>query len=43
LDQRYLNQDQFDNVRDLAVAAKKLIAGSMKYLKKTDSKGQKYK
>ena len=43
LDQRYISKDQFDKARDLAAATKRLIAGFMKYLRKTASKGQKYK
>jgi four helix bundle protein len=43
LDQQYISQDQFDTVRDLANSTKKLIAGLMNYLRKTDIKGLKYK
>lgn len=42
-DQGYINQEQFDSIRAVASSTKKLIAGFMSYLKKSNLKGQKYK
>ena len=43
LDQGYINQDQFETLRELAASTRKLIAGFMNYLKRSNLKGQKYK
>ena len=43
LDQGYINQEQFDSIRSTASSTKKLIAGFMNYLKRSNLKGQKYK
>ena len=43
LDQGYINQKQFDDIQTLASSTKKLIAGFMNYLKRSNLKGQKYK
>ena len=42
-DQEYINQEQFDSLIELTSATKKLIAGFMYYLKRTELKGLKYK
>jgi len=42
-DQGYINQEQFDSIRSTASSTKKLIAGLMNYLKRSNLKGQKYK
>jgi len=43
LDQGYINQKQFDDIKALASSTKKLIAGFMNYLKQSNLKGQKYR
>jgi hypothetical protein len=43
LDQGYINQERFDSIRSTASSTKKLIAGFMNYLKRSNLKGQKYK
>ena len=43
LDQGYINQELFDSIRSTASSTKKLIAGFMNYLKRSNLKGQKYK
>jgi len=43
LDQGYINQEQFDSIKSTASSTKKLIAGFMNYLKRSNFKGQKYK
>lgn len=42
-DQGYINQEQFDSIKSTASSTKKLIAGFMNYLKRSNLKGQKYK
>lgn len=42
-DQGYINQEQFDSIKSAASSTKKLIAGFMNYLKRSNLKGQKYK
>lgn len=42
-DQGYINQEQFDSIKSTAFSTKKLIAGFMNYLKRSNLKGQKYK
>jgi len=43
LDQGYLKQEEFDSIKAVALSTKKLIAGFMNYLKRSNFKGQKYK
>jgi len=43
LDREYITKEEFDSLRNLASSTKKLIAGFMKYLKRSNLKGQKYK
>jgi four helix bundle protein len=43
LDQGYIDKDQFDSLKALASSTKKLIAGFMNYIKKSNIKGQKFK
>ena len=43
LDQRYVTQAQFEELRELAASAKRLIAGFMEYLKRSAVRGQKFK
>ena len=43
LDQQYINEDQFESIKDMTTSTKKLIAGFMKYLKQSKLKGRKYK
>ena len=43
LDQQYINEEQFESIKNIATSTKKLIAGFMKYLKQSKLKGQKYK
>jgi len=43
LDQKYITNEQFNATRNLAGSTKKLIAGFMNYLKRSNLKGQKYK
>jgi four helix bundle protein len=42
-DQGYIDKDQFDSLKALASSTKKLIAGFMNYIKKSNIKGQKFK
>ena len=42
-DQGYITEEQFEALRQLTASTKKLIAGFMNYLKKSDLRGQKYK
>jgi four helix bundle protein len=42
-DQGYITDEQFEALRQLTASTKKLIAGFMNYLKKSDLRGQKYK
>ena len=42
-DQGYINQEQFDSIKSTTSSTKKLIAGFMNYLKRSNLKGQKYK
>jgi four helix bundle protein len=42
-DQGYVNREQFEATKDIAVSTKKLIAGFMNYLKRSTIKGQKFK
>ena len=43
LDQQYINEKQFESIKDMITSTKRLIAGFMKYLKQSKIKGQKYK
>ena len=43
LDQGYLKQEEFDSIKAVSLSTKKLIAGFMNYLKRSNFKGQKYK
>ena len=43
LHQRYVTQAEFEQLRELAASAKRLIAGFMKYLKRSSVRGQKFK
>jgi len=43
LDQAYITDDEFKKVKALAVSTKQLIAGFMRYLRRSDIKGEKYK
>ncbi len=43
LDQRYITPAVFENLKELAVSTKKLIAGFMGYLKRSNIRGQKFK
>jgi len=42
-DQNYINQEEFDALKELADSTKRLIAAFMNYLKQSEIKGQKYK
>lgn len=43
LDQGYIDQEQFDSIKAVALSTKRLIAGFMNYLRQSSLKGQKYK
>ena len=43
LDQQYISQKEFDEIRDLGTSTKKLIAGFMKYLRRSAPRGVKFK
>ena len=43
LDNDYITTDQFNTIYELASSTKKIIAGLMNYLKKSDIQGFKYK
>jgi four helix bundle protein len=42
LDQGYMSREQFETIRTMTSSTKKLIAGFMNYLKRSNLKGQKY-
>lgn len=42
-DQNYISKEQFDSTRAIATSTKKLIAGFMNYLKRSNLKGQKFR
>jgi four helix bundle protein len=42
-DRGYITEEQFEALRKLTASTKKLSAGFMNYLKKSDLRGQKYK
>jgi four helix bundle protein len=43
LDQKYISTEEFEEVRDLTRSTQRLLAGFIKYLRKSDLRGQKYK
>ncbi|SRR5258706_7147896 len=42
-DQGYINQEEFDELNDLAIETARMIAGLMNYLRSSGFKGTKYK
>lgn len=42
-DQAYVNREEFETTKAIAISTKKLIAGFMNYLKRSKIKGQKFK
>lgn len=42
-DQGYVNREEFETTKAIAISTKKLIAGFMNYLKRSTIKGQKFK
>jgi four helix bundle protein len=42
-DEEYITKVEFDEIRSLAVFTKRLIAGFMRYLKRSGHRGQKFK
>jgi len=43
LDQGYINKEQFTEIQTSIISTKKLLAGFMNYLRKSNVKGLKYK
>jgi four helix bundle protein len=43
LDEAYIAKAEFDAIKALTVSTKKLIAGFMRYLKRSGHRGQKFK
>jgi len=43
IDQGYITPEQFETLHQLTASTKKLIAGFINYLKKSELRGQKYK
>lgn len=43
LDQKYINEETFEHLSNLAEQTSRMIAGLMNYLKRTNIKGTKYK